>query len=275
MDVASQPHDEDHAAITARVEAADEAARIGGSILLDWAERFTAREKSPANLVTEADLASQRAIFEHLHARFPDDRFVGEEDLGRDDPTDPAGDAAFAWYVDPLDGTGNYVHGFPYYAVSIGLAAHGRLHAGIIYDPTRDEMFAATVGGGAMLNGTPMRVADCPRLGEAFCVASLPVATDPENIALDRFLRIAPQAQTVQRTGSAALNLSYVACGRIDAFWSTSLNPWDMAAGVVLVAEAGGTVSRCDGGEFALLTKDVLATGTGAARAELIAALSH
>ena len=271
MDIATHVETADQAGLNARYTAADEAARIGGAILQDWATRFTAREKSPANLVTEADLASQKAIFDYLHERFPDDRFVGEEDLGDDAPAQ--GDGSYQWYVDPLDGTGNYVHGFPYYAVSIGLACHGRLHSGHIFDPTRGEMFAATVGGGAFLNGQPMQVAHCDTLGDAFCVASLPVATDPENIALERFLRVAPRVQTVQRTGSAALNLCYVACGRIDAFWSTSLSPWDKAAGVVLVQEAGGTISACGGGPFDLHVRDVLATGQGSMRPLLIEAL--
>ena len=272
MNVADAPLTADVNGLNARFAAAEEAARIGGAILQDWRKRFTAREKSPANLVTEADFASQKAIFELLHGRFPDDRFIGEEDLGAQGV--PQGDGAYEWYVDPLNGTGNYVHGFPYYAVSIGLAYHGKLHAGHVYDPTRDEMFAARIGGGAYLNGRPMRVASCDRMPDAFCVASLPVATDPENIALERFLRVAPQVQTVQRTGSAALNLSYVAAGRIDAFWSTSLSPWDKAAGVVLVREAGGSITKCDGSDFDLHTRDVLAVGEGDVRAALIDALA-
>ena len=273
IDVADAPLTADLAGLNARHAAAAEAARLGGEILLSWAERFTAREKSPANLVTEADYASQRAIFDLLRGRFPNDRFVGEEDLPETD--DEPSEAAFVWYVDPLDGTGNYVHGFPYYAVSIGLAFRGSLHSGHIYDPTRDELFAGLVGGGAYKNGQPIAVSDCPQLGEALCMASLPIATDPDGTAMRRFLGVAPQAQTVQRTGSAALNLANVACGRVDAFWSTSLMPWDMAAGAVLVREAGGQVTACDGGLFDLLSRDLLATGCGAARGELIAALQN
>ena len=270
MNVASFSVENDDA-LASRVAAADEAARLGGRILLDWSERFTAREKGFADLVTEADLASQRAIFELLRSRFPIDRFVGEEDVG--DVSDLATAAAadgFVWFVDPLDGTGNYVHGFPYYAVSIGLARAGTLCAGHIYDPTREQMFSGAIGHGAYCDGQPIAVSDCCELGEALCMASLPIATDPEGIARRRFLDVGAKAQSVQRTGSAALNLANVAIGRVDAFWSTSLQPWDMAAGVVLVTEAGGRVSRCDGGEFDLFTRDLLASGCGTVHESLI-----
>lgn len=250
------------------LEAACSACRTGGGILQDWAKRFTAKEKSRANLVTEADLASQKAIFEELSGRFPDYGFLGEEDAGHEQQTS-ASFQGNRWVVDPLDGTGNYVHQFPYYAVSIGLEHDGELVVGAIYDPTRDEMFAAATGQGATLNGQPISTSGSDSLSEAFCVASLPVGSDGNNQAVRRFLEIIPHAQTVQRTGSAALNLCGVASGRIDVFWSTSLNPWDMAAGVVIVREAGGSVTRCDQGEFNLFTKDLLATNGTATHAEV------
>ena len=244
------------------LSAARAACRTGGAILQEWAEKFTAKEKSPSNLVTEADLASQRAIFEELTAAFPDCGFLGEEDTGQEQR---AGDGRPRWVVDPLDGTGNYVHGFPYYAVSIGLEVEGRCVVGAIFDPTRDEMFSAVAGRGAWLNKqqtgeADIRPTETAALSEAFCVASLPVDTTGKNIAVKRFLEVIPHAQTVQRTGSAALNLCYTACGRIDAFWSTSLNPWDMAAGVVIVREAGGRVTQCGRGDFDLYVKDLLAS---------------
>lgn len=237
------------------LKTAEEAARAAGDVLENWAGRFTVTEKSRANLVTEADFESQELIRRTILGRFPEHDFLGEESAGATDSNSP-----YRWVVDPLDGTSNYVHRFPYYAVSIGLQHAGELILGVIFDPNRNEMFTAVRGGGARLNGTPIR---CTRIGElkdAFAVASLPVAVTEGNPAIERFLRVLPRAQTVQRTGSAALNLAYVACGRIDAFWSSSLKPWDMAAGAVLVAEAGGRITRMDGRRFDIEVPDLLAT---------------
>ncbi len=236
---------------------AQAAARLGGRILQDWRTKFTAREKSPSNLVTEADVASQRAIFEYIHERFPDHCFLGEEDLPHVSAPD---ESPCRWIVDPLDGTSNYVHGFPYYAVSVALEERGELIAGAIYDPNRDELFSAAAGQGATLNGRRIHVSQASDLSQALCMASLPVKTTRADPAVQRFLRVLEAAQHVQRTGSAALNLCSVACGRVDAFWSTSLHPWDMAAGVLIVTEGGGRVTRTDGGLFDLLRPDLLAT---------------
>lgn len=237
------------------LQSAEEAARRGGHVLRAWSSKFTVREKSRSNLVTEADFASQQAIHDFLRGRYPNHGFHGEEGLDEVRPDSP-----YRWVVDPLDGTTNYVHGFPYFAVSIGLECDGQLIVGAIYDPTRDEMFLAARGAGATLNRRPLHRSDVTELSQAMVVASLPVATSPDDIAVKRFLRMLPVAQTVQRTGSAALNLAYVAAGRLDAFWSTSLKPWDMAAGVVLVEEAGGSVTRVDGGAFKLGEPNLLAS---------------
>jgi myo-inositol-1(or 4)-monophosphatase len=234
---------------------AEEAARLAGQVLRSWSSRFTFREKSRSNLVTEADMASQHAIHDFLRNRYPSHGFLGEEGLEEHN-----GQSAYRWVIDPLDGTTNYVHGFPYYAVSIGLQHDGRLVAGAIYNPVSDEMFLAAQGHGAWLNRQPLRCSEVRSLSEALLIASLPVATAPEDPAVKRFLRVLGQAQTVQRTGSAALNLAFLAAGRIDGFWSTSLKPWDMAAGVLLVQEAGGRISRIDGGPFLLDQSDLLAT---------------
>jgi len=247
---------------------AEEAARLGGTVLESWAARFTAREKSPANLVTEADEASQRAIFELIHDRYPEHRLLGEEGLLHD-----LGDSPARWIIDPLDGTSNYVHRFPYYAVSIGLEWAGELVVGAIYDPNRNEMFSAARGLGARLNGQPIRVSSAAELGQAMCMASLPVKAHGDHPAVRRFLRMLDQVQTVQRTGSAALNLCGVACGRIDAFWSTSLQPWDQAAGVLIVAEAGGRVTTLAGQPFDVDRPDLLATNGSALHERIQAAL--
>ncbi len=237
------------------LQAAEEAARRAGHVLRAWSSKFTVREKSRANLVTEADLASQHAIHDFLRVRYPQHGFHGEEGLNEERPESP-----YRWVIDPLDGTTNYVHGFPYYGVSIGLQFEGRLIVGAVFDPTRDEMFLAARGAGATLNRRPLRTSDNSELGQAMLLASLPVATHPDDPAVRRFLRMLPHAQTVQRTGSAALNLAYIAAGRVDGFWSTSLKPWDMAGGVLLVEEAGGRVSRLDGTEFDVEQPNLLAT---------------
>jgi myo-inositol-1(or 4)-monophosphatase len=235
-------------------EIADAAARLGGRVLQDWRAKFTAREKSPKNLVTEADLASQHAILEFILARYPDHQFLGEEDLCR------TGSAPQRWIIDPLDGTSNYVHGFPYYAVSIAVECDGELVAGAVYDPNRDELFSAGRGAGATRNGERIEVSSPRELSQALCMASLPMKAQRTDLQVQRFLKLLEAAQHVQRTGSAALNLCGVACGRIDAFWSTSLMPWDMAAGVLLVREAGGRVTTTAGGAFDVNVPDLLAS---------------
>lgn len=250
---------------TEYLKTAEEAARLGGALLLEWAGKFTVREKSRANLVTEADFASQKTIHEHIAGRFPDHGYLGEEGLAT-----PASGSLFRWIIDPLDGTSNYVHGFPYYAVSIGLEHEGELILGVIFDPTRDEMFTAVRGAGAHLNGKPIMPTDTAQLVNAMAVASLPIAAKPDHPAVKCFLKVLPAAQTVQRTGSAALNLVYVASGRIDAFWSASLKPWDMAAGAVIVREAGGQVTNLEGNRFDVDQPSILATNGTALTSQLI-----
>jgi myo-inositol-1(or 4)-monophosphatase len=241
------------------LSAAEDAARTAGEILQDWAGRFTVSEKGPADLVTEADLASQEAIHRILHERFPDHGFVGEEGLSK-----AAGASGYRWIIDPLDGTSNYVHRFPYYAVSIGLECRGELVAGVIYDPTRKELFAARQGAGATLDNRPLRVSRFDRLDRAMVIASFPPGVAPDSLPIKRFLTVLPHAQTIHRSGSAALNLAYVAAGRLDAFWSTSLKPWDVAAGALIVAEAGGRVTTLNGRPLDIEVPDLLCSnGTG------------
>ncbi len=246
------------------LQSAEEAARLGGKVLRSWSTRFSVREKSRANLVTEADFASQQAIHEFLGRRYPQHGFLGEEGLADERP-----DSAYRWVIDPLDGTTNYVHGFPYYCVSIGLEKDGALIAGAIYNPISEEMFLAAAGHGATLNRQPLKCSAVDDLGEAMLIASLPVATTPEDPAVQRFLRVLGKAQTVQRTGSAALNLAFLAAGRVDAFWSASLKPWDMAAGVLILQEAGGRITSLDGGRFRLDVPSLLATNGSAIHDQL------
>lgn len=250
------------------LSAAIDAAQEGGRVLQHWRGRFSVREKSRANLVTEADEASQSAIVQSLQRHFPDHGFLGEENLN-----DKSAETESFWIIDPLDGTTNYVHGFPYYCVSLALSVRGRMEVGVIYDPTRDEIFSAVAGGGAFRNGERIVTSGETQLQTAMAMASLPIAADPENPAVRRFLRAMTQLQTVQRTGSAALNLAYVACGRIDAFWSSSLFVWDVAAGSLLVSEAGGSVTNLAGESFDAFAPSLLAASTPTLSQELVTAL--
>lgn len=237
---------------------ATEAAQAGGEVLKRWATKFTVREKSPANLVTEADYESQQTIRRIILDAFPDHGFLGEE-AGEDIP----GTSGHRWIVDPLDGTSNYVHGFPYYAVSIGLEKDGELIAGVILDPTRDEIFTATRGGGAFLNEQPIEPSPVDALSEALVMVSLPTKVPRNHYTIKQFLAALDAAQHVQRSGSAALNLCYVACGRMEAYFSMSLNAWDVAAGALIVEEAGGRISRTDGQPLEVEVPDMLASNGG------------
>lgn len=246
------------------------AARTAGDVLQEWSEKFTVSEKSRKNLVTEADVASQQAIFDAIHGQFPDHSFLGEEDLAVENA-----DSEYRWIIDPLDGTANYVHRFPYYGVSIALEHKGELVVGVIFDPNRDEMFTATRGGGAFLNDRPIATSDVDSLYEAMCVASLPVGATGDEVQIRQFLHTLPKVQSVQRTGSAALNLCYVACSRIDAYWSGTLKPWDQAAGALIVTEAGGRISKMSNGPFEVEQPDLLATNGRAIHDGLSAVLSE
>lgn len=236
-------------------ETAELAARRGGELLEEWASKFTVSEKSRFNLVTEADLASQTAICEFIKERHPTHGFLGEEGLLEDHAA-----SGCRWIIDPLDGTSNYVHRFPYYGVSIALEIDGELKVGVVYDPTRDEMFSAALGLGSTVNGSPLKPSEIDGIDRALVMASLPLVTDKDDPAVQRFLTILSRAQHLQRTGSAALNLAYVAAGRMEAYWSSSLKPWDMAGGAVILTEAGGRISKADGSVFDVEVADMLAS---------------
>lgn len=257
-------------AIEEFLNAAEQAARAGGQILRDWSQKFTVSEKGPADLVTEADVASQAAIYQQLNSRFPDHGFLGEESLQQS-----AGASGYRWVIDPLDGTSNYVHGFPYYAVSIGLQHNRELLVGVVYDPTRDELFAAVRGQGATLNGRRLRVSRFDRLEQAMVIASFPPGVKSDSLPIRRFLEVLPHAQTVHRSGSAALNLAYVGAGRLDGYWSTSLKPWDMAAGALIAAEAGGKVTQIGGAPLDIEVPDLLCTNGTSVHGALSALLCH
>lgn len=223
------------------------AAREGGRILLEWIGRFRAMTKGPRDLVTEADYASQKEIRRIVSEAFPDHGFVGEEaDAGAGQP--PSGTFGHAgsgtrWIVDPLDGTTNYVHGFPAWCVSIALARGDDILAATIFDPLRDECFSARAGGGATLNGQPIRAAAVTDLADAIAALSFPPHITADSPAVTDFLAVVPHVHSVRRTGSTALNLAWLACGRLHTFWARQIACWDAAAGFLIFREAGGCLS--------------------------------
>ena len=220
-------------------------AREAGKLLMPFFERRIGFEyKGDVDLVTEADRASERLIVNRLRSTWPTHDIIGEEGT-RDDHG-----SAFRWYVDPLDGTTNFAHGYPVFCVSMGLEHDGHLIAGILYDPTRDELFAAEKGSGATLNGKPIHVSTTTTLAESILGTGFPSFKRHKNPNIHFYHQITLRSHGVRRAGSAALDLANVAAGRYDGFWEFNLNPWDTSAGVLLVQEAGGTVTRFDGAPF-------------------------
>jgi myo-inositol-1(or 4)-monophosphatase len=242
-------------------DAAVELACAAGAILREGHGRAHAPEhKGRIDLVTEYDRRSERLVLDGIRQRYPGHAILAEESGAHaGGPADAAG--AVRWVVDPLDGTTNFTHNYPFFCVSIGAESGGRLVAGAVYDPVRDELFAAAAGHGATLNGRAIRVSDIAQVEKALLVTGFPydVREHPER-SLPLFEVFLVRAQAIRRDGSAALNLCYLACGRFDGFWEMSLSPWDMAAGVLLVREAGGLVTGYDGGEFQLDGRQILAT---------------
>lgn len=226
----------------------EQAARAGAKELLSWRGRFQAREKAPADLVTDADLASQAAVREVIATKYPHHLFLGEEKAAHVD----VGEDEYVWVVDPLDGTTNYIHGYPCYAVSVAVAHGSKLMAGVIFDPLANELYAAELGAGAYCNGERLATSEVKCVDDALVAVSLPPRVGPDSPDLADMVRVIQVSQAVRRSGSAALNLAYVAQGRLDAFWATKIQPWDVAAGVLLVREAGGIVTGRDGAEFNL-----------------------
>jgi myo-inositol-1(or 4)-monophosphatase len=235
----------------------EQAARAGGEALLSWVGRFAVHEKGPSDLVTEADFAAQEAIRKVVVAACPDHAFLSEEG-----DASPPLDRGYCWIVDPLDGTTNYVHGVPHFAVSVALAHNGSPLVGVIFDPRNNECFSAQRGRGALLNGEPIRTSGVTDIARALVAASFAAHVDFPSREIDQFLAASLKCQSVRRTGSAALNLAYVACGRFDAFWALSTKAWDVAAGVLLVEEAGGVVTSQDGSPLDLRSPFPFASAT-------------
>ncbi len=231
-------------------------AREAGALLMGhFARHVTVEYKGDVDLVTEADRASEKLIVERLRARWPKHDVVGEEGARTDTGAD------YRWYVDPLDGTTNFAHGYPVFCVSIALVRKDeQLEVGVLYDPSRDEMFAAERGQGASLNGKSIHVSRTETLSESMLGTGFPSHKRHKNPNIHFYQQLTLRSHGVRRAGSAALDLANVASGRYDGFWEFNLNPWDTAAGALLVQEAGGIVTRFDGSPFRIDSREVLAS---------------
>ena len=251
---------------------AAEIAREAGALLKRYYERGVQAEfKGDVDIVTEADRASEKLIGERLRTLFPEHGIFGEEG------TRQQLEAEYRWYIDPLDGTTNFAHGFPYFCVSMGLEhrpagtpadADGIMVAAVIYEPLRDELFLAERGKGAWRNGHRMHVSKATMLQESLLATGFPSRKRHESPNVHFYQEFTLRSHGVRRAGAAAVDLAYVACGRLEGFWEFKLNPWDTAAGFLLVEEAGGEITRFDGSPFRLDSEEVLATN-GAIGAEV------
>jgi myo-inositol-1(or 4)-monophosphatase len=224
-------------------------ARDAGSILLEKLGRISVMKKGDINLVTEADLASEALIIERIKTYHPRHSVLAEES---GEAVVVGGDSTWKWIIDPLDGTTNYAHGYPCFCVTMALEHDGEIVIGVTYDPTRNEVFAAEKGSGASLNGRPIRVSAETQLSESLIVTGFPY-NFKEVPQFERSLKeFLLRSRGVRRDGSAAIDMAYVACGRFEGFWEEGLHPWDVAAGKLLIEEAGGRISYYDGSEFSI-----------------------
>lgn len=234
------------------------AARSAGDIISRSVERLdtlTIEVKAQNDFVSEVDHRAEQEIINVIKKSYPDHSFMAEE-------SGESGDSEYQWIIDPLDGTTNFLHGFPQFAVSIALKHKGKLEHGVIYDPMRQELFTASRGGGAQLDGRRLRVSQQRNLDGALLGTGFPFKQQQHLDAyLNTFKALFPMTAGIRRPGSAALDLAYVAAGRLDGFWEIGLSPWDMAAGVLLIREAGGLVSDFGGGDDYLQTGNVVAGG--------------
>src|SRR6202522_1328795 len=230
-------------------------AREAGSLLMQYFRQHVRIEyKAAVDLVTVADRKSEALILERIRAQFPTHDVMGEEGTRIETGSE------YKWYVEPLDGTTNCAHGYPVFCVSLAVERRGQRIAGVIYDPTRDEMFAAELGGGARLNDAAIHVSTTSNLGECLVGTGFPNHKRHKNPNIYFYHQITLRTHGVRRAGSAALDLCNVASGRFDGFWEFNLNPWDTAAGALIVEEAGGKVSRFDGSPFEIDSRETLAS---------------
>lgn len=241
------------------IDTAQKTAREAGEILRNNLGRVSEIEyKGKNNLVTEVDKLSEELIIDRIKQSFPSHDIFAEESGRHTSSSD------HVWIIDPLDGTTNYAHAYPFFSVSIALEIEGTVRAGVVYDPVKDELFSAEYGKGAFLNGKAITVTNSQRLEESHLCTGF-VHEDDKMVEdnLRHFANFIRRARAVRRDGSAALDLCYVACGRFDGFWELGLNPWDTAAGVLIIEEAGGKVTDFSGGEYSIYVKEILASNAG------------
>jgi len=230
-------------------------AREAGTLLMEhFRRRVKIEYKGDADLVTIADRQSEALILSHIRSHFPTHDVMGEEGTRIETGSD------YKWYVDPLDGTTNFAHGYPVFCVSLAVEFRGQRIAGVVYDPTRDELFAAEKLKGAQLNGEPMHVSSTAKLAESLIATGFPSHKRHKNPNIHFYHQITLRSHGVRRAGSAALDLCNVAAGRYDGFWEFNLNPWDTAAGVLIVEEARGRVTDFSGGPFQIASRETLAS---------------
>ncbi|HTX38721.1 MAG TPA: inositol monophosphatase family protein [Bryobacteraceae bacterium] len=247
------------------LETAVEIAHESGALLANYLEKHIGFElKGEFDLVTEADRASERLVVERLRSHFPSHNIVAEEGGGHQTTSD------YCWFVDPLDGTTNYAHSFPMFNVTLGLACAGEMIAGVVYDPVHQETFTAERGGGAYLNNRRMRVSGVQRLADSLASTGFPSRKRHHNVNIHFYYQVAMATHGVRRTGSAALDLAYVAASRLDFFWEFGLKPWDMAAGTLLVREAGGQISDMQGAPHSVTGSETLVADNGALHGEIL-----
>jgi myo-inositol-1(or 4)-monophosphatase len=246
-----------------------ETARAAGSILLEkFGRNISVSKKGDINLVTEADLAAEALIVERIRSYHPKHSILAEES----GVTEVAG-SEYKWIIDPLDGTTNYAHGYPCFAVNIALEHNGEIVVGVTYDPTRDELFAAERGQGATLNNKKITVSVKEDLKDSLIVTGFPYNFMEKPDFAEHLKKFLLAARGVRRDGSAALDMAYLACGRFDGFWEEGLNPWDMAAGKLLIEEAGGVLTAYDGSVFDIYTPPLCASN-GLIHEEMLRVLS-
>ncbi len=259
----------DEKTVDAYVSVGEEVARKAGAFLMDhFRGRFAIARKGEIDLVTEIDLAAEELIVSRLTSAFPGHSVLAEEKHAQ------TARRACTWIVDPLDGTTNYAHGYPVFSVSIALEINGSIEWGIVYNPNLEEVFMARRACGASLNDIPIHVSKTASLGSSLLATGFPydIRTSKEN-NLDYFHEMALRAQGIRRAGSAALDLCYLAAGRFDGFWELKLNPWDCAAGYLMVREAGGTVTNLRGESGSVYDRECLATNS-LIHQEMLAALN-
>ncbi|MCM3871796.1 MAG: inositol monophosphatase, partial [Pyrinomonadaceae bacterium] len=235
-------------------------ARDAGGVLIDRLGRAQVTNNGTIDLVTDADLAAEKLIIDRIRSHYPRHAILAEESGASEGTTSTPGEGEWRWIIDPLDGTTNYAHGYPCFCVSIGVERSGKMEIGVVYDPMRDEVFAGERGQGATLNERRMRVSEVDDLNRAMLCTGFPYNVRERRDFARDFTNFTMEAQAVRRDGSAAIDLAYVACGRFDGFWEDGLNPWDVAAGILLIEEAGGRVTNYQNAPLDIYTPKVLAS---------------